>query len=162
MILHYFKKKENNQKKVAEQIYKNILYKSNLLINDKKFFKAKNYKTSFEIVSLILIVYVNSNIKNKLENYKTLNEELIKFFVSDLDDSLRNNGIGDMSIGKYVKSYVKKFYFRLKNFPTENNNINIDLFSKYLSKFDFIDEKEIKIASETFFKLSKEIYSNNK
>ena len=30
-------------------------------------------------------------------------------FINDLDKSFREVGIGDMSIGKYVKKYVKKF-----------------------------------------------------
>ena len=162
MILHYFIKKENKQKKVAQQIYKNILSTSNALIHQNTFFKVKNYNSSFELVSFILIIYINSHIKNKVDNYKLLNEELIKLFITDLDDSLRNNGIGDMSIGKYVKSYVKKFYFRLKNFPREHNNLKLELFTNYLSKFDFIKEEELVIASETFFKLAKNIYNNNK
>ena len=45
---------------------------------------------------------------------KRVNEELIKNLVNDLDKSLRDAGISDMSIGKYVKKYVKKFYYRLK------------------------------------------------
>ena len=162
MILHYFKKKENKQKKVAEHIYKNILSTSNSLIQQSTFFKVKNYNSSFELVSLILIIYINSHIKNKADNYKLLNEELIKLFITDLDDSLRNNGIGDMSIGKYVKSYVKKFYFRVKNFPSGNENLKLELFSDYLTRFDFIKNEELATASETFFKLATNIYNNNK
>ena len=162
MILHYFIKKENKQKKVAEQIYKNILFTSNALIHQNTFFKVKNYNSSFELVSFILIIYINSHIKNKANNYKLLNEELIKLFITDLDDSLRNNGIGDMSIGKYVKSYVKKFYFRLKNFPSESNNVKLESLTSYLSKFDFIRDEELTTASETFFELATNIYNNNK
>ena len=162
MILHYFIKKENKQKKVAEQIYKNILFTSNALIHQNTFFKVKNYNSSFELVSFILIIYINSHIKNKADNYKLLNEELIKLFITDLDDSLRNNGIGDMSIGKYVKSYVKKFYFRLKNFPSESNNVKLESLTSYLSKFDFIRDEELTTASETFFELATNIYNNNK
>tara|TARA_B100000674_G_scaffold237758_1_gene195341 strand:- start:277 stop:765 length:489 start_codon:yes stop_codon:yes gene_type:complete len=162
MILHYFIKKENKQKKVAQQIYKNILSTSNALIHQNTFFKVKNYNSSFELVSFILIIYINSHIKNKVDNYKLLNEELIKLFITDLDDSLRNNGIGDMSIGKYVKSYVKKFYFRLKNFPSESNNVKLESFTNYLSKFDFIRDEELTTASETFFELATNIYNNNK
>ena len=162
MILHYFIKKENKQKKVAEQIYKNILSTSNSLIHQHTFFKVKNYSSSFELVSLILIIYINSHIKNKADNYKLLNEELIKLFITDLDDSLRNNGIGDMSIGKYVKSYVKKFYFRLKNFSSESDNVKLESFTNYLSKFDFIRDEKLNAASITFFELATNIYNNNK
>ena len=61
MILHYFKQKENTEKKLAYNLYNKILSDSNLLLNQNNFFKEKNYKTSFEIVSIFIIV----NIKEK-------------------------------------------------------------------------------------------------
>ena len=33
------------------------------------------------------------------------------YFIRDIDHSLRLSGIGDMSIGKYVKTYVKEILF---------------------------------------------------
>ena len=47
--------------------------------------------------------------KNDINN----NQILMDYFIRDIDHSLRLSGIGDMSIGKYVKTYVKKFYFRV-------------------------------------------------
>ena len=44
---------------------------------------------------------------------ENINQILIDLLIADLDYSLREQGIGDMSIGKYVKKYVKKFYYRL-------------------------------------------------
>ena len=62
-----------------------------------------------------------------------------------------------MSIGKYVKSYIKKFYFRLSHFPKNIDNLNKDDFCQYLNYFDFIkDNKEIE-ASEKFLN----IFNNN-
>ena len=139
MILHYFKQKENTEKKLAYNLYNKILSDSNLLLNQNNFFKEKNYKTSFEIVSIFIIVNIKRNIQFKKYNYKLINEELINIFTLDLDESLRIKGIGDMSIGKYVKNYVKKFYFRLKILDKalkENSDININ---DYLRKFGILD-----------------------
>tara|TARA_B100000242_G_C42989754_1_gene459449 strand:- start:319 stop:807 length:489 start_codon:yes stop_codon:yes gene_type:complete len=156
MILHYFKKKENTQKIIVENLYKNILLESNLFLNQNSFFKEKNYKTSFEIVSMLIILHIKKNIKYKIKNYKLINEEIINIFILDLDESLRAKGIGDMSIGKYVKSYVKKFYFRLANFPGNIDKIKIEEFSKYLKLFDFIIEnKEIEASKEFLIFLDK-------
>ena len=147
MILHYFKRKENKDKQLAQDFYKKILYLSNSILNKNSFFKESNYNTSFEIVSIILIIYIKLNIKFNIKNHKNVNEYLIDNFVLDLDDSLRSKGIGDMSIGKYVKSYVKKFYFRLSKFPYETNKIDESHFLDYLQSFELVSsEKKIEAA----------------
>ena len=147
MILHYFKRKENKDKQLAQDFYKKILYLSNSILNKNSFFKESNYNTSFEIVSIILIIYIKLNIKFNIKNHKHVNEYLINNFILDLDDSLRSKGIGDMSIGKYVKSYVKKFYFRLSKFPYETNKIDESHFLDYLQSFELVSsEKKIEAA----------------
>jgi len=147
MILHYFKRKENKDKQLAQDFYKKILYLSNSILNKNSFFKESNYNTSFEIVSIILIIYIKLNIKFNIKNHKNVNEYLINNFILDLDDSLRSKGIGDMSIGKYVKSYVKKFYFRLSKFPYETNKIDESHFLDYLQSFELVSsEKKIEAA----------------
>ena len=157
MILHYFRQKENTEKKLAYNLYNKILSDSNLLLNQNNFFKEKNYKTSFEIVSIFIIVNIKRNIQFKKYNYKLINEELINIFTLDLDESLRMKGIGDMSIGKYVKSYIKKFYFRLSHFPKNIDSISKDDFCQYLNYFDFIKDNEEIEASEKFLN----IFNNN-
>ena len=157
MILHYFKKKENIEKKISKEMYKNILLKSNTTLNNGNVFKEKNYNSSFELVSFILIVHINLNIKNNLNNFKIVNEELVKLFISDLDDSLRSKGIGDMSIGKYVKSYVKKFYFRLSKFPLNIDINNIYIFSDYLQYTRFTKNEDKGLESKFFLNLYKNI-----
>ncbi len=139
MILKYLKKKENKEQIIASEQYKKILYESKIFLNDNNFFKVKDYKTSFEIVSIFLIMFIRKNlIENNRKKYLKVNDELISLFISDLDESLREKGIGDMSIGKYVKSYVKKFYFRISKFPRDNNLYKNKDFIEYLKVTDLI------------------------
>ena len=123
MILQYFKKKENEFKIKSDKIYLNILNKSKSLLN-KKFFNEIDFSTSFELISILLIYYLKFFKNKDMNSKKRVNEELIKNLVNDLDKSLRDIGISDMSIGKYVKKYVKKFYYRLKilNLIFQNDN----------------------------------------
>ena len=150
MVLQYFKEKEKIEKSIAKDIYKNILKKSNYLLINNNYFVEKNYKSSFEIVSILIILYIKYNIRNKIKNAKAINQELIDLFISDLDESLRTKGIGDMSIGKYVKSYVKKFYFRISKFPDDNNLYNNKAFIEYLKVTNLIKNEDYINVSRKF------------
>ena len=161
MILHYFNKKENIEKKIAEETYKAILKLSNKILNDNNFFIKKDYNSSFEIVSILLIIHIQKNITENYKNFKLINEILISTFISDLDESLRVKGIGDMSIGKYVKSYVKKFYFRLRKFKDNRINYNKDFFEEYFNNFDLIKKDSYQKAAFVFDDIYKDILSSN-
>ena len=151
MILQYFKKKENKDQIIATEQYKRILLESNAFLSENNFFKIKDYKTSFEIVSIFLIMFIRKNLlEDKREQFLKVNEKLVSLFVSDLDESLREKGIGDMSIGKYVKSYVKKFYFRMSKFPNDNNLYKNASFIEYLKIIDLVKNEDYVNVSRIF------------
>ena len=151
MILQYFKKKENKDQIIATDEYKRILLESNVFLSENNFFKIKDYKTSFEIVSIFLIMFIRKNLlEDNKKQYLKVNEKLVSLFISDLDESLREKGIGDMSIGKYVKSYVKKFYFRMSKFPDDNNLYKNSLFIDYLKIIDLIKNDDYVNVSRIF------------
>ena len=160
MILQYFKKKENKYKIKADKIYLNILKKSKSLLS-KKFFTEIDFSTSFELLSILLICHLKF-LKNKdMVSKKRVNEELIKNLVNDLDKSLRDVGISDMSIGKYVKKYVKKFYYRLKILDPIFKNDNYDELIDYLNSLKFVNKNN---SNELVNQLSKyflQIKKNN-
>ena len=143
MILQYFKKKENEYKIKSDKIYLNILYKSKSLLNNK-FFTEIDFSTSFELISIILIYYLNFFKNKNMTLNKRVNEELMKNFVNDLDKSLRDVGISDMSIGKYVKKYVKKFYYRLKVLDPIFENENKEELLIYLNSLKYVNKNNSK------------------
>ena len=144
MILQYFKKKENEYKIKSNEIYLNILIKSKSLLN-KKFFNEIDFSTSFELISILLIYYLKFFKNEDIALNKRFKEELMKNLVNDLDNSLRDVGISDMSIGKYVKKYVKKFYYRLKVLDSIfNNNDNNEELLDYLNSLKFINKNNSK------------------
>ena len=163
MILQYFKKKENKEQIIAIGQYKKILTETNLFLNENNFFKLKNYKVSFEIVSIFLIMFIRINLlEYNRKLYLKVNDELLSLFISDLDESLREKGIGDMSIGKYVKSYVKKFYFRISKFPDDNNLYKNESFMEYLKITDLIkNEDYVKVSRKFNHKFAEFINSSN-
>ena len=112
-------------------------------ITKKLYLKEKlNFNHTFEIASLLLFcIFFGSKKSSEIQKIDIKNNQiLMEYFIEDIDHSLRLSGIGDMSIGKYVKTYVKKFYFRVsqldKLFST-NEDIN-NKFSEYLIKYNII------------------------
>ena len=160
MILQYFKKKENDYKIKSDKAYLNILNKSKSLLN-KKYFNEVDFSNSFELISILLIYHLKF-FKNKNSVIKKrINEELMKNLVNDLDSSLRDVGIGDMSIGKYVKKYVKKFYYRLKILDPIFEDDNNEELINYVNSLKFVNKNN---SNELVYELSQfflQIKNNN-
>ena len=140
MLLQYFKKKENEYKVIADNIYLDILSKSKELINDD-FFKQVNFDSAFEIISIILIFYLKIFKDYNTKKYKIINDLLVKNLIFDLDKTMREIGIGDMSIGKHVKKYVKKFYYRIKIIDPILDNCNEEKINQYLKTIKYTDSQ---------------------
>ena len=160
MILQYFKKKENEFKIKSDKIYLNILNKSKSLLI-KKFFNKIDFSISFELISILLIYHLNFFKNQNMVSTKRVNEELMKNLVNDLDNSLRDVGISDMSIGKYVKKYVKKFYYRLKILDQIFENYNNKELENYLNSQEFVNKKNLKALVSEFSEFLKLIKKNN-
>ena len=142
MILQYFKKKENEYKIKADKLYLEILHKARLIIK-KNYFIEINFDSSFEIITILLVFYIKNFNKDDSIKKNKVNEELIKIFISDLDKSMREIGIGDMSIGKHVKKYVKKFYYRVKILDPLINDLLSKEFIDYLNSLKLINIESV-------------------
>lgn len=156
MILQYFKSKENEYKNEADNIYIRIVSQSKQMMT-KDYFRLINFDTSFELITIILIFYLNVFKQNNDQKFKQINDLLMKNLIQDIDKTMRELGIGDMSIGKYVKKYVKKFYYRLKNIDRIfNKNMKTEL-PTYLSSLKNINSQNIPNFTNDLIRIYEEI-----
>ena len=166
MLLHYFYKKENKEKNYVYDIYSKNIKLSIRFIQSSNYILKKDFQTSFEIFSLFLIFHLKNFKDFKIKNYKKINEELINLFVNDLDYSFREIGIGDMKIGKYVKAYIKKFYFRLSAMEEILNTKDLNKSVEFVSNLNIIKKNQITRATKEmlniYLKIQSSIENNSK
>ena len=157
MFLQYFKIKRNNYKKQTLSIYQEIVNHSNHFIKNSLNDKDFNFDEVFEIFSIITVFYLRKLKDKNTQIHNTISQSIIDSFIKDLDQNFREKGIGDMSIGKYVKKYVKKFYYRLKTLDEVlKDNIDIN-FDNYIQKFGISNHGNIKKINEDLKNLYSEI-----
>ena len=130
MFLHYFKKKENKDKSVSSNLYKSIVQSTQIISNKLEFNIKNEFNSYFELILILLFSVLFAYKKN--EKIKLINQELMNLFILDIDHTLREKGIGDMSIGKYVKTYVKKIYYRISKLDNIFLNDDYLSFEKYV------------------------------
>ena len=136
MFFKYFNLKKNNLNNQSSYLYQEIANHSNDFIKNNLNHRNLNFNEVFEIFSVVIIFYLKKLKDKDNAKSKNLSQTIIDNFVRDLDQHFREQGIGDMSIGKYVKKYVKKFYFRLKVLDAvfkKNNELDIN---EYIKKFE--------------------------
>ena len=117
-------------------------------LSKDNFFKEVNFDSSFELISIILIFYLKTFKNINKSKYQQINDELVKNLINDLDKTLREIGIGDMSIGKYVKKYVKKFYYRIKVIDEILDNYNKERFVEFLKSIKTVNNNTSQMATE--------------
>ena len=155
MFFKYFNLKKNNLNDQSLTFYKEIVNHSNNFIKNDISDENINFNDVFEIFSIVTIFYLKKLKDINTPDSKIISQEIIDSFVRDLDQHFREQGIGDMSIGKYVKKYVKKFYYRLKLLDTVfENNKELDI-NEYLYKINTFPKENIDRISSNF----KELYN---
>ena len=138
MFLKYFNSKKNNLNNESFALYQEIVNHSNSFIKNNLNHRNLNFNEVFEIFSVVIIFYLKKLKDKNNAKSKIISQTIIDNFVEDLDQHFREQGIGDMSIGKYVKKYVKKFYFRLKILDEifkKNKQLDINEYQKKVRVF---------------------------
>ena len=162
MFFDYFNLKKNNLNNQSLSLYKEIVNHSNNFIKNNISDENLDFNDVFEIFSIVAIFYLKKLKDKNTTDSKVISQEIIDSFVRDLDQHFREQGIGDMSIGKYVKKYVKKFYYRLKILDAifeKNNELNIN---EYLNKIDILPKENIDQISSNLTELYNLILIKNK
>ena len=107
--------KKNNNSRVIEEIYQNIIEKSRL----KYFYLDKEVKDSLES-RFDLIIFHSFVIFQFFREMKIVNsslpQNLFDFMFKDFENNLREMGFGDVAVNKKMKVFISAFYGRVSNY----------------------------------------------
>ena len=141
------------KKNKALKIYTKIAKQS----REPFFFRECKIEDTFqqrlEILSLNLIIILWSMKKNK--NLFELSQKLIDVFFQDLDNSLRELGVSDLSVGKKIKILAENFFGRLASYSDSierSINENKKSYLRISIKKNFNYKEKPKIEYEKIFK----------
>ena len=114
------------------------LYNKIVLLSRKKFFYNKlNIKDSFYSRIHLIFFHVSFlliNLKSKENENNALSQEFFDHMFAQIELNMRELGLGDVSINKQMKNFVKIFYFILlkcENFAIENQLKNEALMVRF-------------------------------
>ena len=161
MFFKYFNLKKNNLNNQSLTFYKEIVNHSNNLIKNNNSDENVNFNDVFEIFSIVTIFYLKKLKDKNTPESKIISQEIIDSFVRDLDQNFREQGIGDMSIGKYVKKYVKKFYYRLKILDPIFENDNYEELLNHVNSLESINKNNSNELVNQLFKFFMQIKNIN-
>ena len=147
MLINRIKKfffKENFNQKQIKIIVENIIQISDSEIFYKKYKIPRNFSSKFEIIILFIFLIFNRFKNDKNSEIKL--QQIYDFLFDYVDSSLREVGVGDLSVGKKVIELAKIFSFRIKAYDKsfENNLSDIKKpIKRYIYKNSYIKSLEI-------------------
>ncbi|MBH71657.1 MAG: hypothetical protein CMI97_04215 [Pelagibacteraceae bacterium] len=132
----FFKGKKYNKKQIKHSL-DNIIKVSTFISSNKKFNISDNFYSRYEII-LIFIYLLYKRFKNDETNKERL-QILYDFLFEYIDYSLREIGVGDLSVGKKVKTLARIFSYRMTTYD-KSIILGFNNIKKPIKKFVFKDK----------------------
>ncbi len=121
-------------KKFIDNIYTKISDQSKKTFFFEKILVPKTFKARLELFELNLILILWYAKKNKLDMF--FSESLLRKFIKDLENAIREMGVSDLSVGKNIKILIENFYGRLSSYTSsfENSKNRLEFIKKIVSR----------------------------
>ena len=123
--------------------YESRLYNKILSFSRNKYFYDEIGLADTYHIRILLIFFHFSFLmiilkkKEDIVNSKKISQKIFDFMFKKIEEDMREQGLGDVSVNKNMKILVNKFYNILLNFENYikyDNKKKIDLFNKYILK----------------------------
>jgi cytochrome b pre-mRNA-processing protein 3 len=132
MIFSLFRKKNNNEA-IVEQQYKALtdaarqpFFYSDLGVPD-------SVMGRLEMLSAVLILYFRRTAKASV-GVQQISQEIVDAFFQDVDHSIRELGVGDLSVPKRMKKLAGRFYGRMESYSEALNSADTQKLAEALKR----------------------------
>lgn len=131
-------------KRQAHDIYTGIVAQARLPeFYQKPYFVEDSVEGRFEMI--LLHLFLADRFLQKNEQFSTLRRAVRELLVKDIDRSLREMGIGDMSVGKQMKKVGSALIGRLASYDRavkseKNNQIRAEIEKMLTRNVNFLEE----------------------
>lgn len=122
--LPFMRKKQDN---ITPQLYQQLVKQA----RDPWFYTIVGIDDTqqgrFEVICLHMYMVLS-----RMKAHKEQSQKLFDYFFLDMDRTLREMGVGDLAVGKKIKSMLKLFYYRVEKYQENPNDYThaLDLFFK--------------------------------
>lgn len=122
--LPFLRRKQDN---ITPQLYQQLIKQA----RDPWFYTIAGVDDTqqgrFEVICIHMFMVLQ-----RMKAHKKESQELFDYFFHDMDRSLREMGVGDLSVGKKIKSMLKLFYYRVDEYQKNPDDYTkaLDLFFK--------------------------------
>ena len=149
----FFKNKNKNIVELSNQIYKLIIKQSRI----KTFYTELNIPDTidgrFELIVLHFFFIYNA-LNKEVEYYDKIYHEILEIMYKDFDMSLREIGVGDLSVGKKIYHMTEAFSGRIVAYRAASKKNKTEVI-KSLKKNVYgttknINKDQLKILAEYF------------
>ena len=122
-MIFNFKKHNSNLNNTLLHLSRNIFFYKNINLSDT--FETRIYLMFFHF-SIMMIIFKKKNVRFNQKSYDSL--------FHNIENNLRENGLGDVAVNKKMKDLNKILYdilLKIENNKNSDFNISKELVSKY-------------------------------
>lgn len=132
MIFGYFARKRRNRQ-IVDELYRQLTAKA----RNPVFFAQMNVPDSvmgrFEMLSLFMVLFFRRT-DHAGPAVKQLAQDMVDTFFEDIDHSLRELGVGDVSVPKRMKKLARMFYGRANAYGPALARCDVEALTEALAR----------------------------
>lgn len=132
MFSTFFKKKNTAYSSSVEDLYQHALKNTRQEVFYIKYGVPDSFDGRFDLLLLHIFIILHSLMKEKA--YNEISQNLFDTMFKDMDQTLREMGIGDMGIPKHMKRMMKAFNGRMHTYQNALESHETDLLCDALKR----------------------------